>query len=292
RGGRRRRGGRGRAGRGMCLDDLPRDDLGADHRGTRGRGGGGRRGARRRQAGGHGAGGRADKHLDVVRGQGGQRRRGGPELNRDLLRVGLRARAVEDLRARLHRLRLRRCVRDLAGLVAAGGQRLRDLRGQAARVGVAVVDVDRHLGGGKGGGAGARGARARRLRPGGRRARLRAERVRHQLLYGGNVDDVHILRARVTRHGDVVLRREGQRRERQVLPVQRLHVGGEVEQVEARVGDEVLVSAAEQRVQLRHAAEHALVLELVDHVVDDGLLPPGPPHVGTGERVARADEGE
>ena len=67
---------------------------------------------------------------------------------------------------------------------------------------------------------------------------------------------------------------------------QRPHVGGEVEQVEPVSVMRYWSAVPSSALDLGDVTEHALVLELVDHVVDDGLLPLGSSQVDTGQRVA------
>src|SRR6185437_13389480 len=105
-----------------------------------------------------------------------------------------------------------------------------------------------------------------------------------------HVDDVEVLRRRVARDRDALLWREGQRREAQVVPGQGAHARRELQQVEGRVGNQVLARGAEQGVQLAQVGVKALMLDVPDHVVEGGLLPYRPAQVGAGERVAGADE--
>ena len=186
--------------------------------------------------------------------------RRGAELERDLLRVRRRPRAVEDLRHLPHGLRLLRGVLRHALLVAEVHQRGPDVSGEPRRSRVAVVDVDRDVGRRRSGRSRARGRR------------VRVERVLYDLLDLRHVDDVEVLRRRVTRDRDALFWREGQGRETQVLPGQRAHARREVEQSELRVRDQVLARGAEQGVQLAKVAVQSLVLHVPDHVVEGGLL--------------------
>jgi len=91
---------------------------------------------------------------------------------------------------------------------------------------------------------------------------------------------------------DGFVTRDRQRRERQVLAGKGLHIGEEVEQVPALIGDQVLLGDREQLGELAEVGEHALVLQFPDHVVDHRLLTVRAVQVAVGQVVPLPDEGQ
>ena len=200
-----------------------------------------------------------------------RRQRGGrrAQLVRDVLRVQFRARAVEDLAVSGNGLRLRGRVLVLAGLVAQGDEGLRGLAGQQGGA-ASVVDVHGH-------------GRGRRRR------RAPVKSFVDVSLDGRHVDEVHALRRPVTGHRDVVRGGRDQRAEREVLAGERAHVGREVGQIPAAVGDEVILGGGQQGGDRAEVAQHSLALQLPDHVVNGRLLPGRAADVDPGKRVTGPD---
>jgi len=80
--------------------------------------------------------------------------------------------------------------------------------------------------------------------------------------------------------------------EGEVLPIERVHLAGELQQVPALAGDQVIAGEVHQGAELANAGEQPAGLELPQDVIQDGLLASGPVQVTFREVVPLPDKGE